>query len=109
MAKLKNDGSYKLTPQPEKECYFRGVRFFTRNLGAIDEFHGRFVWFAVGEWSYEGFHGVSNTLLGAIAGKFELWEELGLAYSDKFKTPEQLKKLELLKQEILAETGIQTH
>jgi hypothetical protein len=87
-------------PLPERSLNFRGVRFFTRNLGATDPFSKKFVWFATGCWTHDKADGVFSDLTAAVADRFDLWEDLGLAYAPKFRTAEQLEKVKALESDI---------
>lgn len=90
-----------LKPKLEKSCYFAGVRFYTKNLGAIDPVQKNFVWFAVGQWSHDGMpFSVSSSLIGAIADRFDCHKEIGLYNAESLRTPEQKEKLSLLENEI---------
>lgn len=89
-----------LKPQPEKAFIFRGVRFFTRNLGAVDQMNGRFVWFASGNWTHDQADGVFSSIDAAVADRFNIWEHLGLSYAPKFREPDQLTALAGLRSEI---------
>jgi hypothetical protein len=89
-----------LQPLPEREIIFRGVRFFTRNLGATEPMHGKWVWFAVGSWTHDQADGVFSDLTAAIADRFNIWEHLGLSFMPKFREPEQLAALAELEAEI---------
>jgi len=89
-----------LSPRQEMSFTFRGVRFYTRNLGATDSMNGRFVWFAAGCWAHDQADGVFSSVDAAVADRFNLWEHLGLSYAPKFREPDQLKALEDLRSEI---------
>lgn len=100
MSKRERNFGKILTPRPEQELYFRGVRFFTRNLGAVDPMTGRFVWFAAGSWTHSQADGVFSDLIAAIADRFNIWEHLGLSFAEKFRTTDQLKAVAELEAEI---------
>lgn len=93
------------SPKPREEFSFRGVTFFTRNLGATDQFNGKFVWFATGSWTHDEADGVFSDLTAAVADRFNIWEHLGLSYASKFRTPEQLSALNELENEIAKARG----
>ena len=100
MKKRKRDFGRKLSPKRERSFMFRGVRFFTRNLGAVDQMSGNWVWFAAGCWTHDQADGVFSHLDAAVADRFNIWEHLGLSFSPKFRTPEQLAALAELRSEI---------
>lgn len=87
-------------PAPRREFEFRGVKFFTRNLGATDQFSGRFVWFATDCWTHDQADGVFSDIVGAVADRFDLCETLQLWAAEKFRTPEQIKAVREIESEI---------
>lgn len=99
-AKKKQADGRKYEPLPRQEIEFRGEKFFTRNLGATDPFHGNWVWFAVGSWTHGSHPGAFSDLLAAVADRFDLWTELGLSYAQRFRSDEQNKAVQSLWAEI---------
>lgn len=91
----------KLKPEERREFHFRGARFFTRNLGAVNPMTKDFVWFAVGHWTHDrAYPGQAfSDLLGAVAARFDLWGELNLSVP-LLRTKEQQAALEALEREI---------
>ena len=87
-------------PKLEISFNFRGVRFFTKNLGAVDPVQHTFVWFAVASWTHPKASGCFGSLTTAIIDYFYTWDEFGLASAKKFRTAEQLEKLSKLENEI---------
>jgi hypothetical protein len=95
-------------PEPRKEFKFRGVAFFTKNLGAVDGFSNQFCWYASGCWTHDQADGVFSSLDAAIADRFNIWDELGFSYAEKFRSSEQLAKYKALLAEIKSEQNDQT-
>jgi hypothetical protein len=87
-------------PEQRREFVFRGVTFFTRNLGALDQFSNQYCWFAVGSWTHDEADGVFSDLVAAIADRFNIWEHLGLSFAPKFRSQQQLQALSELENEI---------
>ena len=100
MAKTKQRRSRILSPRRERSFTFRGARFFTRNLGATDPMTEKWVWFASGNWTHDQADGVFSHLDAAVADRFSIWEHLGLSFAPKFRSPEQLEGLRLLRLEL---------
>ena len=89
-----------LKPKKELAFKFRGVRFYTKNLGAVDQMSGRFVCFASGNWTHDSATGVFSSIVAAVADRFNIWEHLGLSYAPRFREPHQLVALAELRSEI---------
>lgn len=99
--KKANDGSHPLKPLKRVSFKYRGVTYYTTNMGNIDPMTNNFVWFGVGLWTHSKAYGAFNTIIGAVADRMGLWKELNLAVPG-LMTEDQKTKLNKLEKAVMA-------